>query len=118
MSYSQYLKSKSTFLVIWFSVHAFALFVNFFKIKGQILRTPNGGNFISGGYFYKTTNLFTSANKYNNYSSDFWPFVNFFGKGSDNGFRGFFNDYNLPEFIFYSTIIFIVLFFRYKSKNK
>ncbi|WCM40813.1 hypothetical protein MG290_07450 [Flavobacterium sp. CBA20B-1] len=123
MSFTQYLKDKSTFLVIWFSIHAFAFFVNFFKINGQILKTPNGSDFIGGGYTYKTTNLFTSANKHysssnHNYTSDFWPFVNFFGKSSDNGFRGFFNNYNLPEFIFYSTVIFIILFFRYKAMNK
>lgn len=117
MSFSQYLKSKSTTLVLWFSIHAFAFFVNYFGLNGQIFKTPIGGDYIGGGYLYKTTNLFTSGNKYFYETTDFWPFVDFYEKGSGNGFRGIFNDYDLPEFIFYTTVIFIVLFFRYKTKK-
>ena len=41
MKFSDYLKSKRKFLIIWFVLHGFALFVNVFHIEGEVIYKYN-----------------------------------------------------------------------------
>lgn len=118
MNYFEYLKSKSLLLVTWNTINASALFVNYFKIKGSIHINQGDINEKSD-----LINIFTTnADSY--VQRDFWPFVEFINEkeydyyGLKNQlFNGIFYNYDLSEFIAYTLLIFIVLFFIFESKK-
>lgn len=126
MTFTNYLKSKTTFLVIYFLVNIFALFVNVFDITGYSESkgewSKGGGILVTGG-----SSIFTTGMDKDSYSN-FWPFVKFFYKqengtkldGTQNylsGFTGIFNSYDYSEFLAYSILIFAILYFRWNGKK-
>ncbi len=95
MTFGQYLKSKQTFLVVWFAVNSLALFVNVFKIKGHTWTSLD----IKTEYMYSTLdrstdfykqmrenriyNLFSNPSRHYSDKDDentFWPFGGFISK--------------------------------------
>lgn len=129
MTYTEYLKSKRTLLITWFIIHSFALFVNFFSIEGDISSESNRSNYKD----YTTTNLFTTEHKINysnkKPSSQFWPFVKFYDsdvsynpymnrKEDFSKFRGIFYQYDISEFIAYTALLFLILFFVWPNKKE
>ncbi len=121
MLFLDYIKSKTTFLVSWFVFHGFALFVNIFEIDPKYWYHPP--------YIDDETHFLQNGG---GEGSDFWPFVKFSESNTSgsliNGvivpnvvkvhtFNGIFYRYDLSEFIAYSILIFIALYFRYISKK-
>lgn len=115
ITFFDYLKSKKNLLIIWFTIHFFALFVNSFKVYVSFYIDRE--LFKPDYYFY----LFTSE-PYFLYppSSSFWPFshyLNIPGRGYDT-FNGIFYGYDISEFIIYSFGILLVLYFIWNANNK
>ncbi|MFD2891197.1 hypothetical protein ACFS5J_04125 [Flavobacterium chuncheonense] len=117
MNYFEFLKSKAKLIVIWFIVNGLALFVNIFEIKGRVYFKNRHGGYLSGRD-NDTVNFFTT----NTYQNDFWPFVDFFDNADNLNrgfiFRGIFLNYDISEFIAFSLLIFIILYFNFEAKNK
>ena len=109
-----YLKQRRNLIVIWSLVNLFALFVNKFNIDVCIY--PNND----------TVYLFTNEPK--SYENSFWPFVHYVEKSGFTGtfdfivisrtFNGIFFNYDISEFIFYISLIFVILYFVWNSKQK
>lgn len=114
MNFKTYLEKKSKLLVIWFTIHGSALFLNLFGIRGEIIDKPG-----------LEITLFTRGTPD---TKDFWPFVKFYSNysyqysigdiNSYNVFSGIFYDYDFSEFIAYSVIIFLVLYFSFIQNQK
>lgn len=116
MTYFEYLKTKTKFLVIWFIIHGLALFVNIFNIDGEIYSKANKPLFGATRSTVFKIKLFTDHK--NTYNDDFWPFVDFFYEKNWKGFKGLFYNYGIPEFIAYTALIFIFCYFRHESKKR
>lgn len=138
MSFQDYLKSKRNFLVIWFAIHAIALFVNLFNIEGdvspQIIRNQIGSTLYRNWSF---VHLFTDKDYNTTKNEHFWPFVKFYKsdrlvdynrdgiggpsvweyKTDTSFFHGIFYQYDLSEFIAYSLLVFLILYFRWNLKH-
>ncbi len=137
MNFTSYLKRNKNFLIIWFLFHGFALFVNFFGIKGDVGNTKK---YISNRTAYEIINdinLFTNSSYLNkNSTSSFYPFVQFYehfktpidystsgyeGSNADyyekefTTFNGIFYKYDISEFIFYFILILVFFYFRFES---
>lgn len=128
MTFIEYLKTKQRFIVIWLAVHAFALFVNLFKIEGDI----SSRNDSSGRKDYTSFRLFTKDRGDYSYdpkpSEKFWPFVGFYKskvgynpymqrKEDFSSFNGIFYQYDISEFIAYNLILLLVFYFMWSGKK-
>ena len=141
MRFSEYLKSKTNLLVIWFLFHGIALFVNVFNIKGDVSSETKYIEDRTSKRVFNDIYLLTvdkSMRPYNEKKSEaFWPFVNFYSnklKGPDysrNGyegdkadyyitrfveFNGIFFQYDYSEFLAYSVLLFLVLYLKWNSR--
>ncbi len=108
MSYLKYISERKNLLIIWFSFHFLALFVNIFMIQG-----------VFSEYF----NLLCRYPDYkDNAASHFYPFVKIIEISDISGrktyFNGIFYLYDISEFIAYSFLIFLILYIAYQGKNK
>lgn len=78
MSFIEYPKLKQRFIVIWWAIHAFALFVNLFKFEGDISSKHDS----DGRKDYTSFRLFTKERGQYSFdpkpSENFWPFVKFY----------------------------------------
>ncbi len=116
MSFTDYLYLKKNFLIWWFVIHGFALFVNLIKIEDDF--------WIS--HSRTSVNLFSD---YDNRSErHFWPFVEFYydietynredGLTKTSYFEGIFYQYDISEFIAYSILVFLLLYFKFEETIK
>lgn len=122
MGFTDYLKSKSSLLLTSFLFLLFALFVNYFKIKGKVWDNYSDRTEQMSWMDSKTLNLFTDSpgNELDSEpQKNFWPFVKFMDPEYKNldgwEFRGVFFQFDISEFLAYSVIIITILFFRWKS---
>lgn len=128
MTFPEYLKSKQRFIIIWSSIHAFALFVNLFGIEGDISSRSDS----IGRKDYTSFYLFTKERDQFSYDSkpseNFWPFVQFYKsnisynpyaqrKEDFSSFKGIFYEYDISEFIAYSLLLLLVLYFFWTAKK-
>lgn len=128
MTFLEYLKLKQRVIIIWLSIHAFALFVNFFKIEGDISNNHDS----DGRKDYTSFRLFTKDR--GQYSFDpkpaecFWPFVKFYHskvsynpymqrKEDFSSFNGIFYQYDISEFISYNLILLLTFYLRWSAKK-
>lgn len=116
MKFENYLSVKRNVLILWFAVHGFGLFVNFFGIEGKV--NSRG---------HTSTRIFTTTQRGS--SSHFWPFVGiyksnvsynpFSNKTEDfSAFKGLFYRYDISEFIAYTMLILGILYFKWDSGQK
>ena len=134
MIFSEYLKSKRTLLLIWFIFHGFALFVNVFKIEMDFSknRVESEGR-VTYSYF-KFLSTTPGGYDHDKLSSHFWPIVKFYEYDKQTyeeqrypykrtemvitSFNGIFYQYDFSEFIAYSLLPFLLLYFKWSSKTK
>ncbi len=121
MKFSDYLKSKRKFLIIWFVLHGFALFVNVFHIEGEVIYKYNLEQ-VSPNWAHVTDKyvcVFTSHRGYKSSSSSFWPFSIEFTKNGDTlYFPGVFYKYDYSEFIAYLILTFVFFYFLWEKESK
>jgi hypothetical protein len=147
-TFKDYLLSNKNLLIIWFVIHAFALFVNFFGIEGEIGEKFYSENKPSQRWeHYKYTNILTTSSEYK--QNSFWPFISYYKSFSqywgdekkEDGkdiienrvvtqykyidiyrythfFYGVFYQYDFSEFLAYSVLIFLYLYFSFEHKLK
>lgn len=106
MTFTDYLNTKKKFLIYYFLFHSFALFVNVFLIEGKIS---------------EYTNLLTRENfsiSGDTETKHFWPIVKYVDSFYDGSsyFNGIFYHYDISEFLGYSVLIFVALYFYYENK--
>ena len=96
MSYLRLTKIERRVIIILMAINSFALFVNEFKLQGEI------GN---------CSRLFTNeGEKFVNSSKYFYPFVELIER--DGCFKGMFAYYDSGEFFVYTILIFGVVFIK------
>ncbi len=125
MSFKQFLISKRKLLVIWFSIHTFALFINYFEIDNTIILKS----------YRRETHISVFSTSSGGETTEFWPFVDFYTHYTWErqvwdgvswysvtehryNFNGIFYKYDISEFIAYSIAIFLFLFFKFEQTNK
>lgn len=128
MAFTEFLKSKQRFIIIWLAIHGLALFVNLFGIEGNI----SSRNDSSGRKDYTSFRLFTKDRGEYSYdpkpSEDFWPFVGFYKskvsynpymqrKEDFSSFNGIFYQYDISEFIAYNLILLLIFYFMWSGKK-
>ncbi len=134
MTFTNYVKSKQSFLIFYFLLHGFALFVNIFDIEGDMSKplaaTVKGElNDYTKFHLFTTTSNFSGNDKDKKPSSQFWPIVPFRKSNRsynpDNNtrfdfskFNGIFFQYDASEFLAYSFLILLVLYLRWSSKQQ
>lgn len=142
MTFKNYLLTKKNFLIIFFLINAFALFVNIFKIEGKIEEGSNvdserqiiKNHCTPKGYSYEACSysswvyLWTAKEEGSNHENGFWPIVKFYSDFSyginpttkihmhNGSFNGIFYQYDISEFIAYSLLIFVILYFIWNNK--
>lgn len=125
MSFKDFLIQKRNFIILWITFHLFALVVNLYEIRGNIVEqndTKQG--------FAMEKNLFMTpriAQEYN--KTYFWPFVKFgsnriyVGEGyydterTSYWFYGLFMWYDWLEFWVYIFLLFLGLYFYWDRKK-
>jgi len=123
MKFSDYLKSKRNFLIFWFVFHGFALFVNVFKLEGQLIYEVKWekDTLYTDHLSEKYVNIFTSneSNGFRESTSSFWPFSVKYERIGDYKlfFPGIFYKYDYSEFIAYSLLIILIFYIKWE-KNK
>ncbi len=120
MTFKDYLISKKTILIIFFSFQFLALFLNVFGIEGRFHTKSDCSD-------NKVTNYFFTDNKYSDdedkYQSNFWPFVKFFYHSGEEGdwcadpYMGLFRYYDYSEFLGYTAILFLTLYIFWSSNK-
>jgi len=127
MKFSDYLKSKRNFIIIWFAFHGFALFVTVFGITGgKFKHSTTHVIFSDFGIREELVDepvyLLTDSDRFDKETySNFWPFSLEFNAPNDYAyFRGVFYRYDYSEFIAYAIFIFLFyyIFWEVKIKNK
>lgn len=132
MNYLNYLKTKSKTIVIIMIINVFAFFVNLFKIDGKI-DMFEFVDYSEAGFAKHQDKIFINFFTKTDFvpENGFWPFANTFEKSRrliSNGiddiptdyyiFRGVFYNYDISEFIAYTILLFVVLYFKYEKKSK
>lgn len=130
MSFKSYLIKHKNLLIFWFLFHGFALFVNVFNIEYD-LNSMNPPGVIEKKF------VFTNS-EYKSERKTFWPFVMYkpgpyyftdeernmlrdrpdFSQWRIDKFNGIFFQYDISEFIFYSILIFLILYLVWETKRK
>lgn len=128
MTFVEYLKPKQRFIITWLAIHAFALFVNLFKIEGDISSKHDS----DGRKDYTSFRLFTKDRGQYSFdpkpSESFWPFVKYYQskvsynpymqrKEDFSSFNGIFYQYDISEFIAYNLILLLVFYFVWPGKK-
>jgi hypothetical protein len=139
MAFIEYLKTKKNIILAFYVFHLFALFVNVFHIEGNYKTYPRGKDkeptyntfltresiviYVNEKHGIVTTESYSghieSFNK-----QRFWPFVPFCARGIlnkeeyyHNEFYGIFIFYDYSEFIAYSFILFLILYYNWNRKQ-
>lgn len=128
MTFIEFLKSKQKVIIIWLAIHGFALFVNFFKIEGNISSHHDS----ESRKDYTSFRLFTKDRGTYSYdpkpSESFWPFVKFYKSAVTynpylqreedfSSFNGIFYQYDISEFIAYNLILLLIFYFTWSGKK-
>lgn len=121
MKFLEFLKSKEKLIVIFMCINSFALFVNVFDIRGVIYQN-------SDDYNNRFIRLLQSRADIEEKRDSFWPFVKYIHSGSVQyvgstprtgfGFCGIFNDFDYSEYLAYTILLFVVLYFVWDKKYK
>ena len=126
INFFEFLILKRNTLIILMCINCFAWGVNILGIRGEYRFTPKEcSKKIERNFF--SHYLFCSENGDSyieeEYESNFWPFVDYFEDDRDSflcsfdgisEFKGLFRYFDKSEFIFYSVLIFLMLYFRWE----
>jgi len=139
MNFLSYLSSKRNLIILWTLFHGIALFVNTFEIEICSNKIESSNNTNYAPTFRRICILCNSSRK-DVAKSEFWPFVQFYvdnlayeneedkrrndvyismGKGSQiiKRFGGVFYQYDISEFIAYSILLLLILYFKWSLKS-
>lgn len=134
MTYIQFLGTKKNIIIGFYIFNLLALFVNIFHIEGKYTTMPESSDNIPTDNTFWTreyiviyegdgTDSYSSGNIEAFNEQRFWPFVTFCAHGLINSnkyyhnpFYGIFIFYDYSEFIAYSVIFFLILYFIWNRK--
>ena len=121
MTFKNYLVSKKTILIIFFSFQFLALFVNVFGIQGEFkTKSPCDEKREVTNYIFTRKDYRDNEKEY---QSNFWPFVNFFYPSEEmldkcyDPFFGLFRYYDFSEFLAYTALLFLIFYIEWTSSN-
>lgn len=138
MTFLNYLNTNRNLIIKFYIINLLALFVNLFHIEGKFLTDGCNENYPTENALFTKEIVTIYEQPFNEdvsgYSSGemeiyskgkFYPFVPFFkhnilnGKSyCSNSFYGIFAFYDYSEFIAYSLLLLLILYFKWDKKNR